>query len=360
MSRLVAVIMAGGSGTRFWPRSRAARPKQLLAFGDERPLLVQTSARLAGLVSPERQFVITGARIADDVRALLPDVPESNVIGEPEGRDTAACVGLAGRLAARLDPDAIVVAMPADHVIAPAEDYRRHVAAAEQALAAHPSSVLVFGVTPDRPATGYGWLRQGQAVGTFGGCAVHRLEAFIEKPDRARAEAMLAAGGHCWNAGLFAFRPDALATAYAEHLPAMGAPLDALAAAWCTPRFEAALAEHYPKLQKVSIDYGVMEKLSGTLLMPLPLSWDDVGAWDALARLLPTDADGNVTDGDAVLQDAHGLIVSATQGVVAARGVADLIVVHVPDATLVCRKDDAEGVKRLVEALRERGFDRYL
>jgi mannose-1-phosphate guanylyltransferase len=360
MSRLYAVIMAGGSGTRFWPKSRAGLPKQLLPFGDGEPLLVQTSRRLAGLVPPERQFVINGARIAGAVRALLPQVPPEQVIGEPEGRDTAACVGLAGRLLARLDPDAVGVAMPSDHVIAPAEVYRAHLAAAVETLDAHPAALLVFGVAPDRPATGHGWLRAGEAVGDYGGCAVHRLAAFIEKPDRARAEALLAQGGHSWNAGLFAFRPGALAAAYAAHLPAMGAHLDALAAAWRTPRFEAALAEHYPRLQRVSIDYGVMERLSGTLLMPLPLQWDDVGAWDALSRLLPADAHGNVAEGQAVLDDASGLIVSAGDGVVAARGVADLIIVHTPDATLVCRRDDAEGVKRLVDALRERGLERYL
>jgi mannose-1-phosphate guanylyltransferase len=294
------------------------------------------------------------------VRRLLPDVPAEQVIGEPEGRDTAACVGLAGRLIARLDPQAVGIAMPSDHVIEPAADYRRHLAAAEQALAAHPGALLVFGITPDRPATGYGWLRQGAAVGSHDGCPVHRLQAFIEKPDRARAEALLAEGGHAWNAGLFAFRPDTLAAAYAAHLPEFGPHLDALAEAWRTPRFPAALAEHYPRLRKVSIDFGVMEKLSGTLLMPLPLQWDDVGAWDALARLLPADADGNVAEGEAVLLDSRGLIVSAGEGLVAARGVADLIIVHTGDATLVCRRDDAEGVKRLVEVVRERGFEQYL
>jgi mannose-1-phosphate guanylyltransferase len=250
--------------------------------------------------------------------------------------------------------------MPSDHVIEPAERYRAHLAAAEQALAAHPDSVLVFGIAPDRPATGYGWLQQGEALGSFGGCAVHRLEAFIEKPDRERAETLLAQGGHFWNAGLFAFRPKTLAAAYQAHLPEMGPHLDALAQAWRTPGFEAALAEHYPQLRKVSIDYGVMERLTGTLLMPMPLQWDDVGAWDALARLAPADSEGNVSEGEVVLSDTRGLIVSANQGVVAAKGVADLIIVHTPDATLVCRKDDAEGVKRLVEALRERGLERYL
>ena len=361
-SRLYAVIMAGGSGTRFWPRSRESLPKQLLPIGSERALLQQTSERIAPLIPPARQLVITAARTAAAARELLPQVPAAQVIGEPEGRDTAACVGLAGRLLGRLDREAVGIAMPADQVLLDTEAYLEHLRAAEAALAARPDALLVFGIEPDRPATGYGWLRRGAPVGRYLGREVFELAAFVEKPDRERAQQLLAAGGHSWNAGLFAFRPAALAAAYARHLPGMTAGLDALASAWDTPLFASALAEHYPRLQKISIDYGVMEKVGaegGALLLPLPVRWDDVGAWDALARLLPADARGNVAQGDHVLLDSRGLIVSATGGVVAAKGVQDLIIVHTPDATLVCRRDDAEGVKAVVAALRERGLQRY-
>ncbi len=359
MTRLFAVLMAGGSGTRFWPASRRDRPKQLLAIGGDRPLLAATSERIAPLIPPARQLVITSARTADAVRALLPAVPADQVIGEPEGRDTAACIGLAGRLLARLDADAVGVAMPSDHVLAPEVVFLDHLAAAAAALESHPNSLLVFGIEPDRPATGYGWLRRGAPAGSFGGRTVFRLAAFVEKPDRARAETLLAQGGHLWNAGLFAFRPAALAAAYAAHLPAMGAGLDAIGAAWRTPRFAAELARHYPTLPRISIDFGVMEKLGDALLLPLPLRWEDVGAWDALARLLPADADGNVAQGDALVLGARNTILSATGGMIAVKGVEGLIVVHTPDATLVCRRDDAEGVKAVAQALRERGFGRY-
>ena len=362
-SRLYAVIMAGGSGTRFWPRSRESRPKQLLPIGSERALLQQTSDRIAPLIPPERQLVITAARTAAAARELLPQVPAAQVIGEPEGRDTAACIGLAGRLLGRLDPDAVGIAMPADHVLPDAGPFREHLQVAEAALAARPDAILVFGIEPDRPATGYGWLRRGAPVGRFLGREVFELAAFVEKPDRERAQALLAAGGHSWNAGLFAFRPAALAAAYGRHLPAMTAGLDALAAAWGTPRFDAALAEHYPRLPKISIDYGVMEQVGaegGALLLPLPVRWDDVGAWDALARLLPADAQGHVAQGEHLLLDSRNLLVSSTGGVVAAKGVEDLIIVHTPDATLVCRRDDAEGVKAIVAALGARGLRQYL
>jgi mannose-1-phosphate guanylyltransferase len=359
VTRLFAILMAGGSGTRFWPASRKDRPKQLLPIGTAQPLLVETSERLGALIPPERQLVITSARYAARVRELLPRVPADQVVGEPEGRDTAACIGLAGRLLARLDADAVAIAVPSDQVLEPVDVFLDHLRAAQAALEAHPETLLVFGLQPDRPATGYGWLKRGVPVGSYGGCTVHELDAFIEKPDFARARTLLASGDHLWNAGLFAFRPAAMEAAIARHLPRLAPGLAALAAAWRTPRFEAALAEHYPQLPKISIDFGVMEKVSGALLLPLPLRWDDVGAWDALARLLPADAAGNVAQGEHLLLDGRNLIVSSTGGLVAARGVADLIIVHTPDATLVCRRDDAEGAKAIVQELERRGLGRY-
>ena len=198
-------------------------------------------------------------------------------------------------------------------------------------------------------------------MGTFGGRDVERLEAFVEKPRRERAEAMLAAGGYTWNAGLFAFRPAALEAAYQEHLPAMVPGLRQLAAAWPGEGFEAELDAVFPTLEKVSIDFGVMEKLDGTLLLPLPVRWDDVGSWSALEKLLETDERGHVVDGQAVLLESTGCLVSASEGsVVTVKGVDDLIVVHTPDATLVCRRDDDQGVKQIVEALKARGLERFV
>lgn len=357
---LHAVLMAGGSGTRFWPVSRKARPKQLLPVAGELPMLVETSRRLLPLIPPERQFVITSARYVDAVCELLPDVPREQVIGEPEGRDTAPCIGLAAWLVERLDADATVVAMPSDHVIRPEALFREHLAVAEAALAQRPGALLVFGIEPDHAATGYGWLRAGEPALEAGGKSVLALAEFVEKPPRERAEAMLAAGGHTWNAGLFAFRPGAMRAEFEAHLPDMVPGLDRLAEAWRGPGFGACLAEVFPTLQKVSIDYGVMERVAGALLLPLAVRWDDVGSWTALERLIDADDAGNVVRGPSALVEARGNIVSSQGGVVALKGVEGLIVVHTPDATLVCRRDDDQGVKALVERLAELGLEDVL
>lgn len=360
MSKLFAILMAGGSGTRFWPGSRRMRPKQLLPIGGDVPLLTATSARLRPLIPATRQLVITSAEYVDQARALLPDVPPEQIIGEPEGRDTAPCIGLAARVVERIDADAVCVAMPSDHVIRPEDEFRAHLVAAEAALAAHPGSILVFGIRPDHPATGYGYLRCGADVGVYGGRTVQRLLAFVEKPDRPTAERLLAGGDHLWNAGLFAFRPAALAAAYERWLPDTVPGLADLARAWGGGDFARVMRDVFPTLRKVSIDYGVMERLDDALVLPLPVRWDDVGSWGALARLIAADADGNVVAGNALLQQTRGCIVSAGDGLVAARGVGDLIIVHTADATLVCRRDDDQGVKEIVDALRARGLERFL
>ncbi len=360
MSELFAVIMAGGSGTRFWPVSRRRRPKQLLPIGGDLPLVQRTSERLRPLIPPERQLIVTSERYADAVRDMLPDVPPEQVLGEPVGRDTAPCIGLASRVVAQLDPEATVVAMPSDHIIRPEDTFRERLRTAGHALAARPEALLVFGIQPDRPATGYGYLRQGAALDAYDGHTVFALDGFVEKPDAERAAAMLAEGGYLWNAGLFAFRPPALDAAFRRHLPALVEPLGRMARAFGREEFDRVLSREFTNLSAISIDYGVMEKVDGALLLPLPLHWDDVGAWESLRALHDADAAGNVAVGDTLLDGASECVVMARDGVVAVRGVSGLIVVHTPDATLVCRRDDEQGVKAIVEALTERGLEKYL
>jgi len=361
MSGLFAVLMAGGAGTRFWPASRHARPKQLLPIAGGEPLLVRTSRRLLPVAPPERQLVVTASHLVPDVRRLLPELPAEHVVGEPVGRDTAACVGLASLIVERLDPAATVVAVPADQLVQPEALFCEHLRAAEAALAEHPGRLLVFGVEATRPETGYGWLERGEALGRFAGRAVYALERFVEKPPLETARALLASGKHAWNAGLFAFRPAAMRAAFDAHLPELLPGLQRCADAYRSARFQAVLADEYPRLRKVSIDYGVMERVRDALLLPLPVSWDDVGSWTALERQRPADAAGNVSDGEVLALGAQrNVLVAAAGGLVTVAGVDDLIVVHTPDVTLVCKRSDDQAVKTLVDELRRRGLERYL
>lgn len=349
-----AVIMAGGSGTRFWPKSRARLPKQLLSLVTGKPLLVDTVERLDGLFARERVRVVTNAAYADASRALLDGVPAQNVVAEPCGRDTAACIALAATLIDRDDPDAIVCVLPADHVVSPAADFRAALARAIDVVRNRPDGLLTFGVKPTRAATGYGYIERGDQLGSSGGAPFFRVASFREKPDAATAERFVADGRFSWNAGVFVFRARTMLRAIRTHLPALAAAVPKVADEWTsTGRIAEA---HYAALQKISIDYGVFEKESDVVVMEATFGWDDVGSFAALARVLAHDAGGNAVVGSATMLDATNNVVIADGGHhVALLGVDGLVVIHTGDATLVCRKDDAERVKEMVARLEREG-----
>lgn len=343
--RIFAVLMAGGAGTRFWPLSRRARPKQVLPVVGDDPMVRATVRRLEGLVPPERVLVVTGADQDSAIREVLPDVPRENVLLEPCARNTAPCLALAAAAARARDSGALCLCLPADHVVEPAEDFR---ALAERALARADvaGTLLTFGIRPDRPATGYGYIRAGEAAAD----GVFRVAAFVEKPDRETAERYVADGGYLWNSGIFAWRADAFLEEVDHRLPEVGAGIAEIA------RDAAALPRVFPRLPSISVDYGVLEKTDRAEMVPATFRWDDVGSFDALADHLPADADGNRARGDLLALDATGVVSVAPDGhLVAALGVTDLVVVATPDATLVVPRDRVQEVKRIVEELARRG-----
>ena len=348
---LHSVIMAGGSGTRFWPASRARFPKQLLPIGTVRPLVEETLDRVLPLTPPERVLVVTNEAYAVRTAELLSELPRENVIGEPAGRDTAACIGLAALVLRARDPDAVMAVMPSDHIITPADAFRSALDAGCRVLEDHPGALVTYGVEPAFPATGYGYIQRGEEAARAGGLSFYRVRAFEEKPPQDRAEAFLARGGYYWNAGIFLWRADTILELIARFLPDLHQGLERIRPALGGDRFTEALDREYPELQKISIDYGVMEKAEERLVAAVNFQWDDVGSWRALERLLPADEAGNHTEGACFQVDAAGNLVSARGGVVGLVGVEGLVVVHTPDATLVCRKEDAERVKALVERL---------
>jgi mannose-1-phosphate guanylyltransferase len=354
-------ILAGGSGTRFWPKSRASRPKQLLAFGDGQPLLVETFARTQLVAPPARTFVITGAAHAEAVARLLPAVPRDQVVAEPSARDTAAAVGLAALLASKRKPDASLLVCPADHRITPPARFADAARAADELLARHPERIVVFGIRPRDPATGYGYIERGAPLGSLAGLEAFDVLRFHEKPTLEMAREYVDSGRFLWNAGIFAFRADALLAEIGGQMPDLARGLDAIGRHVGTARFASELARIWPELPKRSIDHGVMEGARLRAVIVPDYEWDDVGSFAALPRAHPADANGNVILGRGVALDARGNVVDAGGGLVALIGVEDLIVVHTEDVTLVCRKDRSEEVKKLLDEVKRRGgLDRHL
>lgn len=351
---LHAVVMAGGSGTRFWPLSRAAVPKQLLAFATPRPLVVETVERLEGLVPAERVHVVTNAAYAERVRELLPAVPGDQVIPEPCGRDTAPCIALAAALIAEDDPDGVMAVLAADHVIEPAGEFRTGLARGAAVVARSPRTLVTFGIRPTRAATGYGYIERGAPRGEVDGVPWYEVAAFREKPDQPTAEQFVQSGRFLWNGGIFLWRADAILERLERHLPELMRRLPAVVSEM---KEKGRIAEAtFAALPRISIDFGILEKDQDVAVLEAAFRWDDVGSFAALERVLAPDPTGNVAVGEVSAVDARGNVLVGRPGHrVAVLGVRDLVVVATADVTLVCRKEDAERVKEMVEALRREG-----
>jgi mannose-1-phosphate guanylyltransferase len=345
---LFAVVMAGGSGTRFWPASRRARPKQFLPISGGRTMIAETCARLAGLVPWEQVLVVTAESQAALVRDALPELPPENVLAEPAARNTAPCVGFAADVIERRAGDAVQVVLPADHVIRPVEAFQRTLlAAAEEAAASH--ALVIFGVRPDYPATGYGYIEAGAVLARRDGIDVQAVQRFVEKPERARAEAFVAGGRHLWNSGMFVWSSTTIRAALRQHAPEISRGFERV-------RQGEPLARVYPTLPNVAIDVAVLEKAANVRMLAIDYTWSDVGSWAALPEIHARDGQGNfpVLAGGArlVVEDARGCLAYAEgDEVVALVGVQDLVVVRAGNATLVCPRERAQDVKKIVERL---------
>ena len=367
-----AVIMAGGSGTRLWPLSRAHRPKQLLDVvaedaADGQPagahsLLAEAFTRLRAVLPADRIWVCTGARYGDQVRAALPELGADRLVLEPVARDTANAVGLAAALVADVDPDAELAVVSADHVIRPVDRFAAALTTAYDLLAVRPQALVTLGVTPTSPATGFGYVQKGAATEVPGAA---EAVSFREKPDLATAEEYLASGEYLWNSGMFVWRAQTVLDALAEHLPESAAGLGRIVAAAPGAARDAVLAEVFPALPKISVDYAVLEPAAATpgrvAVVDLDVDWLDVGSWPALAHTLQTDAGGNAVRGLTVLLDSSGNVVLSDdpEHLVALVGVRDSVVVHTADVTMVCPVTDAERVKTLLAEVQGRLGDRF-
>ena len=353
-----AVILAGGRGTRFWPRSRARTPKQLLNIVGVRTMLEQTRDRLAPLFPATRTWAVTNAEQAVAVRRQLRGVPARNILTEPVGRNTAAAIALAAFHLARKHGDALMAVLPADHFIADPERYRRIVRAALD-VAARGANLVVLGIPPTRPETGFGYIETAGKPSRTGGAAVYRVRRFTEKPPLALARKYVRSGRYLWNAGMFFWRVSTFLDRLSEHLPATYAALERVAAAIGTRRYAAALRRAYPRLENISVDYAIMEpatlEQSGLVhVLPAEVGWSDIGSWAAVYELLAAKPGDNVSAGDLVALDATGNFLWSPGKLVAAIGMRDLVVVDTPDALLLCPRDRAQDVGAVVHALEKR------
>jgi mannose-1-phosphate guanylyltransferase len=357
------VIMAGGSGTRFWPESRAARPKQLLPLAGPRSMLQMTVDRLGDLAPAERLWILTGVALADAVREQLPNVAADHIIGEPSKRDTAPCIGLAALLLMRDDPQAAMVVLPADQVIEPAIKFREAIHAAASIVEGQPERIVTFGIKPNYPATTFGYIeRAGKQEAPPGtNLRVYRVDRFREKPPGDVAKEYVDSGIFYWNSGIFVWSAATIVTALEEQQPEMVAHLRRIVAAWERPDRDAVFAREFAAIRGISIDYAVMEHAKDVAVIEAPFTWDDVGTWQAVARLAGADGEGNTTSGRHLALDTHGSIIRTSDDhLVATVGVDDLIVVHTPDATLVANRHDEESIRKIVKMLEERGWTEYL
>jgi len=345
---LHVLILAGGSGERFWPLSRRSRPKQLLALFSEETLLEATLRRLEGLVPPEQILILTNADQEAAVRALAKALPAENIIAEPAKRDTAAAIALGVGLVARRAPGATMAVLPADHLIQDTAAFQQTLRVAA-AAAERTGELVTIGIAPTWACPGFGYIEAGKQIAIEDAPAhppVHEVVRFREKPDIELAESFLRQGTFRWNAGMFIWSVPAIVSAFQRHAPVLGEFIERLHSAADVP---ALLRERFPELPKISIDYAVMEKASRVLMVEAAFDWDDVGSWTAVAKYLAAHGSENVGNTAVQALDATGNIVFSSQPTtVALLGVKDLIVVQTPDALLICSRHEAERIKHLV------------
>ncbi len=347
---LVCAVMAGGSGTRFWPLSTPAQPKQLLKFLGERTLLAETLARIQPLCPPERQLIITNRALVGAVQADVPQVPAFQVLGEPAARNTLPCMAAAALVAQALDPQAILVLLPADHWMADAEAFRQALLRAAERAAA--GAIVTLGIAPSHPETGYGYIELGDELAR----GVHQVAQFVEKPNLEKALQYLGDGRHLWNGGVFVLRADRALQAIAKHVPAITAELGPLAQLPLgSPAWQSHFEQAFMRCPSISIDYGVMEHETGLEVVRLDAGWSDVGTWHSLLGMR-AETQSNYVKGPAVVQDCEGCVVISTGPTLAALGLRDMAVVATLTSTLVLPLDRSQDVRSLVAEIKERGL----
>ena len=353
-----AVILAGGSGTRFWPLSRRKRPKQLLDLLGGGTLLEQTASRIRSVIPAERTYVFTNGLLRGEVSRCLPGIPKDQIVAEPAARNTAPSIGLAAHELLRRDPDALMVVLPSDHIIRKPAKFRQVLRAACRWAATEGRSVTI-GLKPTRPDTGYGYIRKGPPVGHAAGQEIYRAEKFTEKPPPVTARRYIASRRYLWNGGMFIWRASTLLDNLARRQPAMARSLAQIARGGGV-RARATLRRVFPRLEKISIDYALMEKISNVFVVAADIGWSDVGSWAVVYELQRKDGESNVRPRRSLCLDSQGNMVVSPRKFVVTVGVRDLVIVETDDALLVAARDRSQDVGKAVQELERQGIVRLL
>jgi mannose-1-phosphate guanylyltransferase len=357
---LYAVIMAGGSGTRFWPWSRKKTPKQLLKITGRDTMIKQTVNRIIGEIPPENIYVVTTSTLAESIEEELSQIPARNIISEPFGKNTAACIGLAAAIISKRDPNAVMAVMTADHIIEPPDLFLKALKCAEE-LATGKNALVTFGIKPTEPSVNYGYIQRDEDVINLQGFPVYDVKCFTEKPDSVTAENFLKSGEYYWNSGMFVWSVNTILENIDTLMPDLSQGLEKIGKSLETPDESSVICHEYEKFENISIDYGIMEKASNVKIIEAGFTWDDVGSWLAIERLNKSDQNNNTILGKYCGFNTQGnIIIGDDEHLITTINVSDMIIVNTKDVTMVCNKNSAEDIKKLTELLEEKGYSVYL
>jgi mannose-1-phosphate guanylyltransferase len=358
---MYAVIMAGGKGARFWPRSREKKPKHLLDILSEKTIIQETVDRIKPLIPLDNILVVTGKKHAGTLMKQLPEIPSQNIIIEPEGKNTAACIGLAALHICKKVADDVMVVLPSDHAI---DDSKYFINVIETAakVAAQENGLVTIGIKPSSIQTGFGYIEKGNSFKYIADAEIFHVKSIREKPDYQQATQFVQSGNFYWNGGMFIWKASVILKEFARWLPDLYAGLMKINESLGTPRESVILPRVYKKLASISIDYGVMEKADNVFMIQGNFGWSDVGSWDALWEISPKDINGNTVLGSsqAILEDSEGSLIYNPRKLTALVGAKDLIIVETKDALLICKKGRSQDVKKIVEILEAEKIKKYL
>jgi len=358
---MYAVIMAGGKGARFWPRSREKKPKHLLDIISEKTIIQETVDRIKPLISSENILVVTGKKHARTLMKQLPEIPSRNIIIEPEGKNTAACIGLAALYIRKIVTDDLMIVLPSDHVIADSEKYLHSIRTAAK-TASEENGLVTIGIKPSSVQTGFGYIERANLFKIINEEEVFRVKSIREKPDFQKAKEFVQSGNFYWNSGMFVWKTSVILKEISRWLPDLYSGLMKIDKALCSPDEAATVSSVYKKLASISIDYGVMEKADNVFIIPGDFGWSDVGSWDTLAEISPKDIKNNTSLGDSrtIIEDSENSLVYNPRKLTALVGIKDLIIIETNDALLICKKGRSQDVKKIVEKLEADKLKKFL